>query len=584
MKALFILMFSLFVWTTSWAQMDNEVVVAGKKYKKEILIQPHQVGTGVTYYAYRLPMRPLEVFFLKVDLTDPYVSMETRLANDSIGTSLTGTYKGLETVESISVRNSHSGHQVTGAVNGDFFNNNELKNGNMQDGVYGNSPTDFGPVLGFEKGNNPFIDNMTFKGSISWNRRTYDINSTNGYRKTDRMVLYTPLNGKSTKTNDYGREVVLEVLEREPEWTANMDIKCKVVKNTTHGNNRIESGTLILSGHGVAANKLELMKEGDIVTLKMAVCLDNASGIQPYFTSMIGSNIVFLREGELCDFTSTAGSPEGLAPRTCVGYSQDKKTFYICVVDGYPTSSGRDMPSDSKGITVADLANIMKDAGAYTAMNFDGGGSSYMYVKPKNGPGNKPSELAYSGGRSVRNALTVCSLAPDDKTESAIKLSDLPLYLNPGDRTELIVSTYNQYGNVVKYKLYDGVTYRITGDIGTVQNGYFIAATSPATGTIEVKYNGMKASTAVYVGVPVPSGIESMGISDHVTVTDGVVCIPLDAGTLKSVKIYSLTGQYICGAKKVNQLNVNDLQCGVYLCEVFQENGMRNITKIVLTQ
>lgn len=584
MKALFVWIFSLFVWSASWAQMDNEVVVAGQKYRKEILVQPHQVGAGVIYYAYRLPMRPLEVFFLKIDLANPYVSMETRLANDSIGTSLTGTYRGLETVKSISVRNSYSGHQVTGAVNGDFFNGNELKNGNMQDGIYGNSPTDFGPVLGFEKNNEPFIDNMTFKGSISWNRRTYDINSTNGYRKADRMVLYTSLNGKSTKTNDYGREVVLEILGDEPEWSANMNIKCKVIKNTVKGNNRIEPGTLVLSGHGVAANKLELMENGDLVTLKTAVCLDNASGVQPHFTSMIGSNIVFLREGEPCDFTSTAGSPDGLAPRTCVGYSQDKKTFYICVVDGYPTSSGRDMPSDSKGITVADLANIMKDAGAYTAMNFDGGGSSYMYVKPKNGPGNKPSELAYSGGRSVRNALSVCSLAPDDKAEAAIKLSNLPLYLNPGERVELVVNTYNRYGDVVKYRLSDGVTYQVSGDIGTVQDGCFIAATSPATGTIAVEYNGMKTSTAIYVGIPVPSGIESMSMPGDVRVFDGVVYVPSDAGTLKSVKIYSLAGRYIRGAEKTNRLNVADLECGIYLCEVFQNNGMRNITKIVLTQ
>ncbi|WP_455585435.1 phosphodiester glycosidase family protein [Bacteroides sp.] len=583
MKVIFVFAFLLFVWSTSWAQVGNEVAVAGQKYQKEILVHPHQVGAGVTYYAYRLPMRPLEVFFLKVDLTNPYVSMETRLANDSIGTSIAGTYRGLETVKSISVRNSYPGHQVIGAVNGDFFNGNELKNGNMQEGVYGNSPTDFGPVIGFEK-NEPFIDNMTFKGSVSWNRRTYDINSTNGYRKTDRMVLYTSLNGKSTKTDDSGREVVLELLEKEQTWSANMNIKCKVIKNTIKGNNRIEPGTLVLSGQGVAANKLELMENGDLVTLKTAVCLDNASDVQPHFTSMIGSNILFLREGEPCDFTSTAGSPDGLAPRTCVGYSQDKKTFYICVVDGYPTSSGRDMPSDSKGITVADLANIMKDAGAYTAMNFDGGGSSYMYVKPKGGPGNKPSELAYSGGRSVRNALTVCSLAPEDDVEVAVKLSETPLYMNPGDKIELVASTYNRQGNVVKYQLSDEITYQVTGDIGTIENGCFIASTYPATGTIEALYHGMKTSMAVYVGIPIPSGIGAIDVLNGITVTDGTVHIPLDAGSLKSVRIYSLTGQCVCETQKSNLLNVSGLQCGIYLCEVFQKNGIRDIKKIVLTK
>ena len=79
-------------------------------------------------------------------------------------------------------------------------------------------------------------------------------------------------------------------------------------------------------------------------------------------------------------------------PRTAIGIIDEN--HYIIVV-----SDGR--TSESKGLSLYQMAEVMKSYGVKTAYNFDGGGSSTLYFngqvinKPTTG-GNKISERAVS--------------------------------------------------------------------------------------------------------------------------------------------------------------------------------------------
>lgn len=84
-------------------------------------------------------------------------------------------------------------------------------------------------------------------------------------------------------------------------------------------------------------------------------------------------------------------------PRTGAGFSRDRRTLYLVVVDGRSPSS--------KGVTVEELGKIMIGLGAYDGMNLDGGGSSTMWVKGK-GVVNAPSD---GGERVVANHLGIHS-------------------------------------------------------------------------------------------------------------------------------------------------------------------------------
>jgi exopolysaccharide biosynthesis protein len=82
-------------------------------------------------------------------------------------------------------------------------------------------------------------------------------------------------------------------------------------------------------------------------------------------------------------------------PRTAVGFSRDSTTLYLVVVDGRSTAS--------VGMTLAELAALMRRVGAWQALNFDGGGSTTMVVD--GAVVNVPSDA--TGEREVGNALLV---------------------------------------------------------------------------------------------------------------------------------------------------------------------------------
>ncbi len=71
-------------------------------------------------------------------------------------------------------------------------------------------------------------------------------------------------------------------------------------------------------------------------------------------------------------------------PRTGMGLSQDRRTLYVVVVDG--------RSDQSVGAGLDDLANLLRDLGAWDAINLDGGGSSALFVRGEGGVVNRPSD------------------------------------------------------------------------------------------------------------------------------------------------------------------------------------------------
>ncbi len=96
-----------------------------------------------------------------------------------------------------------------------------------------------------------------------------------------------------------------------------------------------------------------------------------------------------------------------LHPRTAVGLSRDRQTLYMVVVDG--------RSSQSDGIDCDDLADLMVDLGAETALNLDGGGSSTLWTA-SGGVENDPSD---GSERVVGNhlALVIDGSAPAESCD-----------------------------------------------------------------------------------------------------------------------------------------------------------------------
>lgn len=83
----------------------------------------------------------------------------------------------------------------------------------------------------------------------------------------------------------------------------------------------------------------------------------------------------------------------GRNPRTAIGYTKDNHLIML-------TADGRE--GSSIGLTLFELANLMKEFGCVNAMNLDGGGSTVMYVQGQ--VVNKPAE---QGGIPLSHTLMV---------------------------------------------------------------------------------------------------------------------------------------------------------------------------------
>ncbi len=130
--------------------------------------------------------------------------------------------------------------------------------------------------------------------------------------------------------------------------------------------------------------KMEIIKEGDITAEE----LEQKGAVQIY---SFGPGLV--KDGEIAISENTEVDQSMHSnPRTAIGYYSD--THYCFVV-----SDGR--TDKSEGLSLYQLAEVMKYLGVTSAYNLDGGGSSTMYFNGKviNNPttnGNKISERKVS--------------------------------------------------------------------------------------------------------------------------------------------------------------------------------------------
>lgn len=83
----------------------------------------------------------------------------------------------------------------------------------------------------------------------------------------------------------------------------------------------------------------------------------------------------------------------GRNPRTAIGYTKDNHLIMM-------TADGRE--GSSIGLTLMELANLMKEFGCVNAMNLDGGGSTVMYVN-----GSVVNKPVVQGGIPLSHTLTV---------------------------------------------------------------------------------------------------------------------------------------------------------------------------------
>ena len=429
----------------------------------------YPIGPSTKYIAMtmtRTDGKLLCVYQTIVNRTNKYISFEAHVGRDSI--------LGGEIISKVAKRHSSPGHHLFAGHNGDFY----VTQGDVGlptaacvvDKQLAYTPNNGRPVAAYSADGTPYAGQFNFNGIATHKGISLNINHVNYNRLENELVLYNRLQGKYTRTNEYGTEVVVVLAEGE-EWGMNKEIK---VVATEYRHRQIgavipENGA-VLSGHGAMADALDAIAIGDTVVLALNTTMN---GEEIAITNCVGGDTraLMLKDGKV----ETVEVWDELHPRTGWGFSQTGDSIIYCVVDGRATSIG---------CTTKVLAEIMQSAGAYTAINLDGGGSSSIYIDPY-GPMNNCSD-GYE--RSVSNGMFVVNNAPEDNTIAAISANvghvKLPAY---GTYVPHVLG-YNQYGALLNTDVTD---FELSCDpsVGHVEDGQFVAS-GTEEGYLTISYNG----------------------------------------------------------------------------------------------
>jgi exopolysaccharide biosynthesis protein len=216
-----------------------------------------------------------------------------------------------------------------------------------------------------------YIDNITLDCYfLTINQVCYKITGINQSRDNNSIILYTPLWGKKTGTATNGIELI---------------VSKGIVKEIKAGNSNIPQDGYVISFIGTESQFVsDNIKVGEPLDLKI--------NIVPFATSPNGvTHIVsggprLVKQGSIYvskheeRFKADVGSAR--AARTAIGITRDG-SILNAAVDGRPRKKKLRNDNSSLGMTLEELAGLMRKLGAYDAMNLDGGSSSTMWAKDK---------------------------------------------------------------------------------------------------------------------------------------------------------------------------------------------------------
>ena len=484
MKRLLVLAITLsLVVVAGWSR--DTWTIGDKAYEVDTLIFPHLAGPGVTAAKYDIPALPLKVSVVEMDLTNPYIVMETCLGGEKS--------VACETPVSMATRNTRPGHEVVSALNGDFFMTSPTNEvGLPLSGQVRNDELVLSShnraCLVLDDENRPYIDRLTFSGRVTSGEHSFALNLVNRMRyayeniATNQSFLFTRSYGPVTYDgSSSGKMVLLRPVGEPFSWKANGVERC-VIEDIfdAKGSTTIPDGKAILWLKGTYANQTSWMNVGDELDISFTLTLNNGPNDVNIHQLIGGSNHIIMKNGEFMEDWAERH------PRTAIGFNADSTRLYFVVVDG------RHMTS--VGVTLKEFKGIFDALGAVTAVNLDGGGSSCILANDEvlNHPSDGPV-------RAVGNGCLLVSIAPEDDEIGIINFEPRCYNLSISATTAFDVWGYNQYG-VLKTRDLQGCSFSCDPQVGYFDDeGFFHAVSTPASGNLYVSYNGITASQPVTI-------------------------------------------------------------------------------------
>lgn len=407
-----------------------------------------------------------KVYKLEADPFNEFFKIETAISNETVN--------GYEKTTDMANRVDSDGNSVVGAINGDFYDTSSgIPIGMMVKGGEIVATSSNWSGIGFTGNSNTVIGTPEFEMGFSTEDGEGDvtkINHINKKRSTSDLILYTPKFGTDTKTNSYGTEVVLRVTSGSPRAGTSMTAVVEEIVDEK-GSVPLRDGLVVLSGHGDVRDKLRALKVGETVNMSFSVN-------EPWgnATEAIGGKDILIKNGIVQE-----GLDKEKNPRTAIGVKADGNIVVVAV-------DGR-QPGFSEGISLNELATMMKEMGAVNALNLDGGGSTTFATRQPGEQGvsivNSPSD---GSERRNANGLLFISKAPKGELNKLV-ISPDKLRILAGGESKLEVKGVDKHYNPVA--ITDTVFWATEGGIGEISSlGSFKASSTASSGVIKAISGG----------------------------------------------------------------------------------------------
>ncbi|MGW0787870.1 phosphodiester glycosidase family protein [Streptomyces sp. NPDC002911] len=357
------------------------------------------------------------------------------------------------------------GRRTVAAVNADFFDINQtgapqgpgVKDGRTvhspAPGVHravGIGPQDAGRVL-----------ELYFDGTLTLPSSTHPLAAYN--------AANVPAQGVGAYTSAWGsadRALTVDTAQPVAE-VAVRDGKVVSVPGTP-GSGPVPEDTVVLVGREAGAGLLTALKPGDPVAIAYRARTD--SGAVP--RTAVGGRELLVVDGTARNHDGESNNTA--APRTAVGFSEDGRTMQVVTVDGRQTDSG--------GVTLTELGEMMREAGSYSALNLDGGGSSTLVARE---PGSDALQVENSPSdgseRTVPNGLALTAPDGSGRLEGFWVETRTPAGAAPGD--DPVAGGHPE-------RVFPGLTRRLTAagydeTYGPAAGAPRWRAVSPAVGSVD---------------------------------------------------------------------------------------------------
>lgn len=456
--------FLLSIFSVLCAASMYAVSLNGVEYTIDTLSM-YPAGPGTTYYELRFLRADngkgrMDAFLLAVDTRNPYVHVEQVLG--------TGKIIGTERPSKMAERSTTENKIFFAGSNGDFF----VTQGDVGlpvsttivNNEYAHTPYDnrtnrrLGAIDADGRGATAYRHTISMK--LVMGDQTLEIAHANYKRAENELVLYNHHNGATTATNAYGTEVQIQLLDGQS-WNTTGVMKAKVTKVEEQvGSMALDKDHAVLSGHGTMATELSKLKVGDEITLDFEIRFDNEL---VNIAQAIGSDNYeqILVNGKAAE----SGFWNELHPRTGFGTSYTRDTVYMLVVDGRSNISA--------GCNTRVVGEMLKHYGAYNAVNWDGGGSSCIYVRSL-GQMNNGSD---GNERACGNGMFAVADVPETDNTIASIAPYQPIYSLPryGVAAPQFLG-YNKYGVMINTDV-QGVKLSCAPEVGEIlEDGRFLAS------------------------------------------------------------------------------------------------------------